>query len=364
MTKATQPDFALWEALGTSIVLRVADPRVLAPARAAVEHELDAIDLALSRFREDSELSRANAHAGRSLKASPLFIEALELALRAAELTGGDVDPTLGRALELAGYDRDRRELVATAGEPEPPKRAAILSAQSRAGWRTVIVDREAGAFRTAPGVKLDLGATAKAWAADRSAQAAARACGCGVLLGVGGDIATCGPAPATGWPIRVTDDHRSDLSAEGQTVWIHAGGLATSSTAVRRWSHGGHSMHHILDPRTGMPTRSRWRTVSVAAASCADANIATTAAIVRGEAAPAWLSALGLPARMVDGSGNVTTVADWPLEAGAVTAVGDRPLEAGAVTAVGDRPLEAGEPVDGARRHPVAHTRRVDEAA
>ena len=317
MTKAPQPDSACWEALGTGVVLRVTDPRALAFARAAVEHELGAIDRALSRFREDSELSRANAHAGRSLKASPLFIEALELALRAAELTDGDVDPTLGSALELAGYDRDHRELLAPAGAPEPPEPPTVLWSRSIAGWRTVIVDREAGAFRVAPGVKLDLGATAKAWAADRSAQAAARAGRCGVLVSVGGDIATCGVPPTAGWPIRVTDDHRSGPGAEGQTVWIRSGGLATSSTAVRRWSHRGHTMHHILNPRTGMPVQSAWRTVSVAAASCADANIATTAAIVRGESASAWLSALGLPARMVDAAGEVTTVGEWPLESG-----------------------------------------------
>ncbi len=281
MAKAPQADSAVWEALGTSVVLRVTDSGALPRARAAVEQELDAIDRALSRFREDSELSRANAHAGRSLKGSPLIIDALELALRAAELTDGDVDPTLGRALELIGYDRDHRDLPAPAGEPRP---AGALRARSRAGWRAVNVDRANGAFRTAPGVKLDLGATAKAWAADRSADAAALAGGCGVLVGVGGDIATSGPPPGGGWPIRVTDDHRSDPSAEGQTVWIHSGGLATSSTTVRRWSQRGRTMHHILDPHTGMPAESAWRTVSAAAASCADANIATTAAIVQRE--------------------------------------------------------------------------------
>ena len=71
--------------------------------------------------------------------------------------------------------------------------------------------------------------------------------------------------------------------------------------------------MHHILDPRTGMPVRAGWRTVSVAAATCAEANIATTAAIVRGDGAAAWLSALGLPARLVDRAGHVRTVGGWP---------------------------------------------------
>jgi thiamine biosynthesis lipoprotein len=140
--------------------------------------------------------------------------------------------------------------------------------------------------------------------------------------VSVGGDIATSGPAPAGGWQIRVTDDHRHRPSAPGQTVSIHSGGLATSSTAVRRWSHGGRTMHHILDPRTGEPSSSTWRTVSVAAASCADANIASTASIVRGSAAPAWLASLGLPARLLDADGEVTTVGAWPAEVAA------RPLD------------------------------------
>ena len=112
-----------------------------------------------------------------------------------------------------------------------------------------------------------------------------------------------------------MTDDHRSDPSAPGQTISIRSGGLATSSTAVRRWSHGGQTMHHIIDPATGAPVRETWRTVSVAAADCTEANIATTAALVRAGAAPDWLAALGLPARLVGWDGGVRTVGDWPAE-------------------------------------------------
>jgi thiamine biosynthesis lipoprotein len=238
------------------------------------------------------------------------LLEALAVALRAAELTAGDVDPTLGRALELSGYDRDRLLLQPPRGESEPPRTIAV---RPLSGWRSVTIDRARSTVRIPNGVRLDLGATAKAWAADRAAASAARAAGCGVLVGVGGDIATDGPAPAGGWRIRVTDDHRSDPSAQGQTVSILSGGLATSSTTARRWSHDGHTMHHIIDPSTQAPAVTIWRTVSVAAASCTDANIATTAALVRSNAAAAWLERLGLPARLLDRAGNVTTVGSWP---------------------------------------------------
>ncbi len=319
---------AAWQALGTSIVLRLCDDArpgdrtvdsgsLLLAARIAVERELDAIDRACSRFRADSELSRVNACGGRRTAVSELFAQALELAMRAAELTDGDVDPTVGRALELAGYDRDWESLAAHLDLSEAAAPPFVLSAHVRSGWRTIALDRRSLTVRVPRGIGLDLGATAKAWVADRAAAAAARASGSGALVSVGGDIATAGPAPAGGWRIRVTDDHRSDPSAAGQTVSIHSGGLATSSTSVRRWSQRGRAMHHIIDPRTGQPARSGWRTVSVAAGSCADANIAATAAIVRSWQGARWLSQSGLPARLVDRRGGVATVAGWPQETG-----------------------------------------------
>ncbi|MGA7703990.1 MAG: FAD:protein FMN transferase [Solirubrobacteraceae bacterium] len=302
---------ASWRALGTSAVLVVSEPRALAEALSIVERELDRIDWACSRFREDSELTRLNAHAGRTVRVAPLLLEATEVALRAAELTDGDVDPTVGRALELAGYVRDWGLLDHSRSSSTSPP--TTVRASFRSGWQTVEINSARATLRIPAGVKLDLGATAKAWAADRASQAVYEAVGCGVLVSLGGDIATAGPAPAAGWGIHVTDDHRAGPDAPGQTISIEDGGLATSSTTVRRWRHQGESMHHIMDPTTGAPVQSVWRTVSVAAGDCADANIAATAAIIRGREAPAWLQGLGLPARLVSCEGRVHTVGDWP---------------------------------------------------
>lgn len=334
---------ASWQALGTGVELVLSDHDALTQAQTIVEQELKRIDLACSRFRQDSELTRVNLHSGRTVQVDPLLIEATELALRAAELTDGDVDPTVGRALELAGYDRDWRLLASPetgvglplateagkAGDDSaadqatdgytaralhaPPLHAPLVLASFRSGWRTVEVDHEHATLRIPRGVKLDLGATAKAWAADRATRAVHAATGCGVLVSLGGDISTAGPTPVQGWPIRVTDDHRSGPEAPGQTISIAGGGLATSSTTVRRWRHGGHTAHHIIDPSTGAPARGVWRTVTVAAIDCADANIAATAAIVRGRRAPEWLAGMGLPARLVDCDGDVQTVGSWP---------------------------------------------------
>jgi thiamine biosynthesis lipoprotein len=303
VTTATTAELARtrWQALGTSVELVLTDTSALAQARAIVERELDGIDRTCSRFREDSDLTRVNACAGRTARVDPLLIEATDVALRAAELTAGAVDPTVGAALELVG--------------PETPPQVPRVIASVRPGWEAIELDRERSTLRIPVGVKLDLGATAKAWAADRASKAVHEEMGCGVLVSLGGDISTAGPSPASGWRIHVTDDHRSGPDAPGQTITIAGGGLATSSTTVRRWRQEGRTMHHIIDPSTGAPVAEVWRTVSVAALDCTDANIAATAAIVRGEDAPEWLAELDLPARLVRPDGDVLKVGSWPRE-------------------------------------------------
>jgi thiamine biosynthesis lipoprotein len=183
-------------------------------------------------------------------------------------------------------------------------------------GWRAVHVDRESQTVRIPPGAELDLGATAKALAADRAAKEVFRALGCGVLVDLGGDISVAGPAPPGGWSIGISDDHREDEPHADETVSIGSGGLATSSTTVRQWTAGRQRCHHIVDPRTGASARVVWRTVSVAAGSCLDANAASTAAIVRGGGAPAWLGLLRLPSRLVRADGQVVRLCGWRREA------------------------------------------------
>jgi thiamine biosynthesis lipoprotein len=299
-------DTERWAALGTSVAIVLhgaADP---AAARAVVVEELAAIDRSCSRFRDDSELAAVNRAAGRRCRVSARFVEALEVALRAAALTGGLVDPTVGEALVLSGYDRDFAQVRGS--------RTRSIRVAAVPGWRAIELHRAAGAVRLPPEVRLDLGATAKALAADRAAERALGAGrAAGVLVNLGGDIATAGDAPGEGWPVRVTDRHDAGPDAPGQVVTVRSGGLATSSVTLRRWRRRGAMAHHIIDPRTGCPAESRWRTVSVAAARCVDANIASTAAIVLGEDAGTWLEATGLPARLVGDGGDVVLTGGWP---------------------------------------------------
>ena len=300
---------ASFRALGTTAVVVVVDPDGLDAARVALEHELDAIDAACSRFRDDSELARVNASAGRTVRVGPLLLEALRVALHASDATGGIVSPTLGRSLRLAGYDRTFRLVALRDGAGFEARFEPVFPAG-------IELDEERPTVRVPAGVELDLGATAKALAADRGARAAHAAAGCGVLVALGGDVATAGGAPPGGWSVRITDDHAAPLDANGPTVALAGGGLASSGTTVRRWRSGDEELHHIVDPRTGRPADTPWRTVSVAAASCVDANVASTAAVVLGEAAPAWLADRRLPARLVARDGGTVCVGGWPEEA------------------------------------------------
>ena len=308
--------FTAWRALGMLVQLVVTDPGQLDAARRLLTDDLAELDLACSRFRPDSELAALGAAARDaagpvSVTVSPLLAEAIAVSLRAASLTDGDVDPTVGGVLSALGYDRDFGQVPATG-----PALPGGVGVRVIPGWRSIRLDPATRRLTVPPGIQLDLGATVKGWAADRSAARIAATLGCGVLVSLGGDTSVAGEPPSGGWRIRVQDQTAMpDEPPPGPStvVAIRDGGLATSSTAARRWQRGGDVLHHILDPRTGQPAAPVWRTVSVAAASCADANTAATAAIIRGRQAPAWLASLNLPARLVEPDGTVHSIVGWP---------------------------------------------------
>jgi len=307
---------ASWPALGVTVELVVTDPEVLELARVVLVEELRALDLTCSRFRPDSEVVALSEAGGTPRAVSPLLRDAVLVALAAAARTDGDLDPTLGSTMVALGYDRDFAAL--TPSGRDRPCAAGVVRLQRQACWRDVQVD---GDRITVPaGVLLDLGATAKAFGADRAARRIADLLGCGVLVSLGGDLSVAGEAPHNGWPVRVQDRPEAlDRTPLGphQTVAVRSGGLATSSTAARRWKHQGQALHHILDPRTLAPAVSPWRTITAAAPSCVEANTLTTAAIIRGESALGWLSGLGVPARLVTHAGGVFTVNGWPAPEG-----------------------------------------------
>ena len=301
-------------ALGTSARVAAWPADGLAAALTAVDAELERLDQQASRFRADSELSRIHRAPGTVHRLSRGLAEVVHLALAAARWTGGLVDPTVGGALITLGYDRDFAAI-----RPAPPTPRPRGGAGPVPGWRSVTMDGRT--LRLPEGVRLDLGATAKGLGSDRGAAAAGWALGRGgVLVSLGGDIAVAGQSPLGGWPVAVADSsdpvsgpEDPGAGAPGQVVRLAAGGLATSSVTSRRWECDGRPVHHIIDPRTGSPAGGPWRTVSVAAASCAEANAAATAVIVAGRDAETLVAGIGLPARLVSHHGIVRLLGGWP---------------------------------------------------
>jgi thiamine biosynthesis lipoprotein len=314
LTEATEIGVREFPALGSQAVVATADGDAIETAAAILREELSAIDAACSRFRPDSEISGVHRQAGSTVEVSPLLGEAIETALRVAEDTGGTVDPTVGAAVIGLGYDRDFAEVRNRVAAPVRPARPAP-------GWACVEWDGARHRVRVPVGVVLDLGATAKALAADRAASRIAAVTGSGTLVNLGGDVSLAGTAPVGGWAIGI--DLRSATAPRDTqvVVGLREGGLASSGTAVRTWIQGERRVHHIVDPETGDSAESRWRLVSVAAPSCVEANASSTAAIVWGRSALERLSARRLPCRLVADDGTVVVLGGWPED-------GHRPAE------------------------------------
>jgi FAD:protein FMN transferase len=304
---------AHWRALGTGAHVLVLDGDLDA-ARTAVALLLDEIDGTYSRFRDDSELARVQAGSGRATRVSPLLWQAITTAISVARETDGAVDPTIGRAMRAVGYDRDFAQLDPGSADAAGA-RAMVVELTPVPGWRAIGLDASSRSVTIPTGVELDLGSSGKALAVDLAVRAARRAAPAGgVLVSLGGDLATAGRAPDGGWRVLAAEDSNVPPDADGEVIAIHAGAVATSGTTVRRW-HGpdGIERHHLLDPATGAPVEGPWRTASVVAETCVAANAAATAAVVRGDGAPAWLDRRGLPARLVANDGSTLRLGGWP---------------------------------------------------
>lgn len=304
-----------FEAIGTQVSILVLDPTVADDAAAVARDMLSWLDRAASRFRPDSEVSalaRAARYGNTTTAVSALLADYVVAALRAAELTDGLVDPTVGRVLEATGYDADLDAVRARRGQ-QPPVAVgdpAVDHAVGVPGWARVVLDPDALTLTLPAGCLLDLGSSAKAHAADRIAERLADLLTGGFLVNLGGDIAVSGHLPPGGWQIGLEDG----AGGIRQTVVSRGQALATSSTTRRTWVAGGRRRHHIIDPRTGETAASVWAEVTCAGATALEANAASTAAVVLGRRAPSWLAANGIPARLDPINGATVTTPGWPV--------------------------------------------------
>ena len=302
---ATGLGVAEWSVWTTTARLVVTEESALAEATAVVFEQLARVDAAANRFLAGSEVSRLARGTGTPAAVSPLLAELIGVALAAAAATGGAVDPTLGGPLlDLGCPDLAAAEPTGPTAGPDRPQ----PSVRRRTSWRDVRLD---GRMVTLPaGTLLDLGATAKAHAADRCAVAVADRFGCGALVSLGGDLRAAGPPPDGGWQVLVQDGPDEPAS---QVRLAGAAAVATSSTLHRTWRQGGTVRHHVLDPATCRPAAPVWRTASVAADTCVRANTWSTAALVRGHAAERDLRRAGVAARLVAADGAVVRLGGWP---------------------------------------------------
>jgi FAD:protein FMN transferase len=292
-----------FRAIGTTNEILATRPDALAAAVDIARVYLRDLDATCSRFRSDSELSRLAAQAAvedTTWYASPLLLDYLQAPWYAAELTDGLVDFTVGSALISTGYDQDvdavRARSTFHATGAEVP------------GWQQVSFG-SLGRVTVPAGTVLDLGATAKPHAADQISRLLALRLPGGFLVNLGGDIATSGEVGADGWSVGV----EAADGTERQAVAITTQAITTSSTQLRTWKTDAGTAHHIIDPRTGTTAPAVWAQVSCVATTALEANAASTAALVLGEDAVAWLEARGVPARLERLDGTAVFTGGWP---------------------------------------------------
>ncbi|TWD82231.1 thiamine biosynthesis lipoprotein [Kribbella amoyensis] len=290
-----------WTAWSCTVRLTVDDPAVLGAACGALKALMDRVDKAASRFRPDSELSAVNQRAGAMVPVSRLLVDLVDVSLVAASMSGGAVDPTVGAAVVAAGYDQDIDVVRRRAPRPTAPP--PVIP-----GWQQVQLNRKLALIGVPAETALDLGATAKAWTADRAALVLSKRHGCAVLVEIGGDLRAAGE-PAAPWVIEVAERQGDPAVA----VTLAHGGLTTSTRLARRWETVDGSAHHVIDPRTGRPAEGPYRTASVWAPTAVRANTFSTALVATGEAAVGRLTLAGYPARLVGEDGEVKELAGWP---------------------------------------------------
>jgi FAD:protein FMN transferase len=288
-------------AMGTSVCV-LTDAAGQGAAAGQVERLFARWEERLSRFRPDSELSRLNARSGRPVVASDLLLEVVSAALRAARATSGLYDPTLLRAIEQLGYDRSFERI----GQTTPPLAGPIAPG---GGWRRVRVDHGARTITLPAGVGIDLGGIAKGMAVDAAIERL-RALGVGsAMVSAGGDLRVLGTPPGElAWRIELPGP------AGPVTVPLTHGSVATSGIGRRRWRQGRIERHHLLDPRSARPARTGLWSVTVAAATCAQAEVAAKTAFILGVGPGAeFLAGKRLAGLFTTPAGERCPAGSWP---------------------------------------------------
>ena len=249
-------------------------------------------------------MSRLNQQSGTAVPVSDRLWDVLTTALAAARAANGSYDPTLGRGMLEIGYDRTFSEIAGLT--LTAPGQAPLLGGD----WRGIRLDTTQRTVTLPKGALLDFGGIAKGMAVDAAVAALTRL-GIGpALVNAGGDLATAGAPPDGAWSLAVPG-----VGAPG-VIALRGGALATSSIGQRTWRQGQTPRHHLLDPRTGAPVDNGVWAVTVAAQTCAQAEVAAKVALILGEdAGTAFLARWGIAGAFIMTAGRRVATADWPTE-------------------------------------------------
>lgn len=240
--------------------------------------EANRIEAKLSRYRRGNIVDAINSAGGRTVVVDDETARLLDYAAELHELSRGKFDVTSGvlrRAWRFDGSDR----------VPSAETIAALLPI---VGWGKVRWRKPE--LTLAPGMELDFGGIGKEYAVDCAA-ALVRPLATKCLLNFGGDLLALGPQ-ADGAPWRVGVEAVDDTRTAARQIELGAGALATSGDARRFLLKDGKRYGHILDPTTGWPVAGAPRSITVAAATCTQAGMLATLALLQGEGAEAFLEA------------------------------------------------------------------------
>ncbi|WP_270849088.1 FAD:protein FMN transferase [Candidatus Collinsella stercoripullorum] len=279
----------------TDVHLHAYAPDGADPADPAVAAELDGalaacrdrclyFERRLSRTRPDSDISRAHAASPDPVPVAPETADLTRRALGYCAASGGRFDITMGTVTSLWDFH---------AGTV--PSRRDIARALPHVGFRHIAVgEGEGGAPTLAiddPRTVLDLGGIAKGYVADDLAGLLA---GRGVTrfaINLGGNVLVRGgrpggPGSRAGAPWRIGIVNPLDPAHSRAIVEVADGSVVTSGLHERRFTRGGITYHHILDPADGRPARTDLTSATIVAARSIDCDGWSTTALMAGSRA------------------------------------------------------------------------------
>lgn len=290
-----------FRALGTEAL--VYSPAAI-PLRRRLMERIEEYEGRFSRFRPESEVFLLSSRSGRAVPVSAELFDLLTRAMAFWRETSGMFDPLILPALEAVGYDRSFEQVPAHNDEPAPAPPAL-------ASFGDVVLDRERRTVRLPEGARLDLGGIAKGWIIDRLADML-KPYGPS-LVDIGGDMVAFGDGPdgGPGWLVAVANPIETDLDL----CWIRLRdeAVATSTTMRRRWSRAGRWLHHLIDPRTGMPSQTDVLQATVIAPDAITADVcAKTALLLGAREGYAWLQARQMAAALFTHAGHLLRTPGW----------------------------------------------------